>query len=447
MAGQLQPLADLFQIVDANGRPTPYFIQWAQQRQLDIASAITAEQAAQLIIDYLNSHPLQEGLGIGLTNSGKIPAGVQISAKVQEILDSISSTQGTVLFRGAADWQALAPGTSGHFLKTNGAGADPEWAAGGGGGGGSGGSYSAVLVARKTADQSIVTGAWRDVTWNIETFDSANIFTAGASDFTVPAGSFFMEVNVRVNWQNTGTSGRYIQLYNVTTATVEAIEIRAALNETGQTMNTGIIPVTPGHVYRIQANSGANTLNLSGTGYGGPSVLDVRFLAAVSGLISGVGSGSYTLVNQAGAPITSGATWTWSANVPNVDVVGLGAYKDFLIVCRGVSASVNGLRCIQVSTNNGASFFSTSGDYVQVTTTGTETAGTFLALHATFATAARTFTAELSGFGVSGGPKMARSSSGEDRLFVASTSPVNALRFTNSAGGNLTAGSLFVYAR
>lgn len=135
MSGQLQPLADLFQIVDANGRPTPYFIQWAQQRQLDIASAITAEQAAQLIIDYLNDHPLQEGIGIGLTNSGKIPAGVQISAKVQEILDSISSTHGTVLFRGAAAWQALAPGTPGHFLKTNGAGADPAWAAGGGGGG------------------------------------------------------------------------------------------------------------------------------------------------------------------------------------------------------------------------------------------------------------------------------------------------------------------------
>lgn len=441
-SGFLQNLDQRFSIVGPDGKPTDYFMRLLRDRKV-------ASEDIQTIVDEIVTRQVIAGSGLDGGGSLGGPGDITITANTQEILDAITTTQGSILYRGATNWQALTPGTSGYFLKTNGAGADPEWAAGGGGGGGgSGGSYSAVLIARKTTDQSITTGAWRDVTWNVETFDSASIFTAGGSDFTVPTGSAFMEVNVRVNWQNTGTSGRYIQLYNVTTATVEAIEIRAALNETGQTMNTGIIPVTAGHVYRIQANSGANTLNLSGTGYGGPSVLDVRFLTGVASLLSGVGGGSgYTLVDQTGAPITSGATWTWSTNVANVDVVGLGAYKDFLVVCRNVSASVNGIRCIQVSTNNGASFFSTSGDYVQVTTTGTETAGTFLALHATFATAARTFTAMLPGFGVTGGPKMARSSSGEDRLFLASASPVNALRFTNSTGGNLTAGSLYVYAR
>lgn len=51
------------------------------------------------------------------------------------MLDLISSTQGVVLYRGASGWAALSPGTSGHFLKTNGAGADPSWAAASGGGG------------------------------------------------------------------------------------------------------------------------------------------------------------------------------------------------------------------------------------------------------------------------------------------------------------------------
>ena len=58
------------------------------------------------------------------------------SPNIQTLLDSISSTRGVVLYRGNAGWAALSPGTSGYFLKTNGAGADPAWAAGGGGGGG-----------------------------------------------------------------------------------------------------------------------------------------------------------------------------------------------------------------------------------------------------------------------------------------------------------------------
>lgn len=33
---KLQPLGNSFQIVDKDGRPTDYFIRWAQQRQEDI---------------------------------------------------------------------------------------------------------------------------------------------------------------------------------------------------------------------------------------------------------------------------------------------------------------------------------------------------------------------------------------------------------------------------
>jgi hypothetical protein len=52
----------------------------------------------------------------------------------QAFLDSISTTQGTILYNNGTDWVSLAPGTSGHFLKTNGAGANPQWAAASGGG-------------------------------------------------------------------------------------------------------------------------------------------------------------------------------------------------------------------------------------------------------------------------------------------------------------------------
>lgn len=53
---------------------------------------------------------------------------------ITSLLDSLfSSAQGSILYRDAASWAALAPGTSGHYLQTQGAAANPAWAAVSGG--------------------------------------------------------------------------------------------------------------------------------------------------------------------------------------------------------------------------------------------------------------------------------------------------------------------------
>lgn len=131
MVGTPQPLDQKFGIVDRNGNPTEYFIRWAQQRQADIGDAITLDD----LLAYFLAHKLQEGTGIQLSPSGNISDSPVISADVQEILDQITATRGAILYRGLLGWSPLLPGTAGNFLKTNGPGADPEWAAGGGGGG------------------------------------------------------------------------------------------------------------------------------------------------------------------------------------------------------------------------------------------------------------------------------------------------------------------------
>lgn len=46
----------------------------------------------------------------------------------EEALDFLSTTQGSVLYRGASAWVALGPGTAGQALFTNGASANPAWA-------------------------------------------------------------------------------------------------------------------------------------------------------------------------------------------------------------------------------------------------------------------------------------------------------------------------------
>jgi len=52
---------------------------------------------------------------------------VQTLTGVQGSLDSITNVQGSVLFRGATEWDGLGPGTSGYVLSTQGPNTDPQW--------------------------------------------------------------------------------------------------------------------------------------------------------------------------------------------------------------------------------------------------------------------------------------------------------------------------------
>lgn len=58
-------------------------------------------------------------------NTGGAAAPSALSAS--QVLDFLSATQGTVLYRDATGWVALAPGSSGQLLTTAGAGANPSW--------------------------------------------------------------------------------------------------------------------------------------------------------------------------------------------------------------------------------------------------------------------------------------------------------------------------------
>ena len=51
------------------------------------------------------------------------------ASELSAILDSIlGTTQGAIVYRGASAWAKLDPGTSGQFLQTQGAAANPQWA-------------------------------------------------------------------------------------------------------------------------------------------------------------------------------------------------------------------------------------------------------------------------------------------------------------------------------
>lgn len=116
----MQNLENRTPIVNPDGTPTEYFMRLLQNR-----GGILGDLADKQILG-----------GIGINGGGPLgePGDITLDADVQEILDQISTTQGSVLYRGATDWAALAPGAVGEFLKTNGVGANPSWAIAGAGG-------------------------------------------------------------------------------------------------------------------------------------------------------------------------------------------------------------------------------------------------------------------------------------------------------------------------
>lgn len=54
-------------------------------------------------------------------------AAAPVANDVTAVLDAIGAVQGNVLYRGAANWSALAPGSNGQVLKSAGAAANPAW--------------------------------------------------------------------------------------------------------------------------------------------------------------------------------------------------------------------------------------------------------------------------------------------------------------------------------
>lgn len=131
----------------------------------------------------------------------------------------------------------------------------------------------------------------------------------------------------------------------------------------------------------------------------------------------------------------------------NIDFVGLASFNELLVVARGLTDGTSGQRALYVSVDNGASFFTTSGNYKNVTFDGVEVNSTAFAFHDTASTAARSFAAHV--LNTKGAVKICHCSVATvgQHIFDASASDINAIRIANAGGGNITGGTVRVYAR
>jgi hypothetical protein len=132
-----------------------------------------------------------------------------------------------------------------------------------------------------------------------------------------------------------------------------------------------------------------------------------------------------------------------------VDFASLSAYSELLVLLKGITLSVSGTVSLRVSTDNGSTFLSTSGDYQSIATaTGAEGALAQITIYSTGATAARTSVIEVSAFNISGAPKPVRSMRTDfTNYYIPTTTALNAIRFFSTAGGNFTGGDIYVFGR
>lgn len=73
MAGELQPLAQNFKIVNADGFPTQYFIKWAQQRQLDIKNGVPDDRQVIAGTGLAGGGDLSENITLDLDDTAVTP--------------------------------------------------------------------------------------------------------------------------------------------------------------------------------------------------------------------------------------------------------------------------------------------------------------------------------------------------------------------------------------
>ena len=133
-------------------------------------------------------------------------------ASLTQVLDLVGSvTYGDILYRDSTSWARLPAGTSGHFLKTQGAGAAPTWAATS-----AGGSTNLWIAASQWIPRT-TTGVGVDstqTTTNLQNFDQL-LFDAATDEFAqalvvMPTNYNAGQVTARFYWTATTGSGAVV---------------------------------------------------------------------------------------------------------------------------------------------------------------------------------------------------------------------------------------------
>lgn len=212
--------------------------------------------------------------------------------------------------------------------------------------------------------------------------------------------------------------------------------------KTGAATGSGLTMATARMLGRTTASTGAIEEITIGTG----------LLLSSGTLVNTGSSGLGTAWTLAGSGQTATGKWDQSVDGSKsaVDFTGLAGATDIMIVGWQTGQSVSGIPFMRVSVDNGSTWYSSTGNYVAVGPSGVTTNSTTSAgLVDTAATA-----------GISWGAIILGANLAQQRLiqstvrftaggayFVASTSPINAVRLQSTGAGNFNSGQIYCFIR
>jgi hypothetical protein len=260
-----------------------------------------------------------------ISGGSAVPVGNSLSA----LLDTIGSTQGAILYRGSASWAILPPGSSGQYLQTQGASANPLWAT----------NTASGAVSAGTVNQLTYYAASGTTVSGLATANNGVLVTSVAG---VPSIS------------TTLPSGLTIPGYQPTITPAALTEV----NDTNVTMTLGGTPSTAllqavsmtlgwtGQLSLARGGTAANlTASTGGIVYSGSSALAILAGTATANQI--------LLSGSSAAPAWSTATY------PSVTTINQILYSSSANVISGINAANNG---VMISGTTGIpSFLANSG--------------------------------------------------------------------------------------
>ena len=140
------------------------------------------------------------------------------------------------------------------------------------------------------------------------------------------------------------------------------------------------------------------------------------------------------------------------SGVNHVDFTGLSAYSEIYVFVKGVTFGSADVVAVRVSSDNGLTFYSTNGDYVNVATSGAESNSTLSAgLWTPTATAARTGIADIQAFNLAQFHPVTypnrTDAAGAPLGYINQAVALNAIRVLAAAGNNFTGGAIYIFGR
>lgn len=235
---------------------------------LGVTGASTADVAAitGTADQVLRVNGAGNALGFGTIATGGIADNAVTGAKIALGFDA----QGDIMYYNGTDYVRLAPGTSGQYLQTQGAGANPQWATVSGGGSGD------ILNGGNTTGATLVIGTNDANALNFETNNVTRLsITGGAS-----TGGAFTATDVSANTNTVETMHTFItnssgtaatgfgqrtlfQLESTTTNSQDAVSIDAVWSDATHASRTGDVVIST----VASASALTEALRIGGTDY------------------------------------------------------------------------------------------------------------------------------------------------------------------------------------